>query len=234
MPRRITGKGPLQSVKLRGKTIMLAAPGNSLAPAVIPIKSASGGGDASITGAGQIASVEAHGAPVLAATLQAAGIVGGEVLGAPQIEAAIAAANLVSGEVLGAHSVGAALAAAGIGSAEAFGAQIIAADIAVQGIASPESFGALDLQIVVAGFGVTLAEAFGQPVVSVPGDVWDILCAADVASGEAFGLPVLDFLPARSAPGIEIGRRAMRKKRRAETDRQARHRREAEFFMVGM
>lgn len=42
MPRRITQRGPLQQVTLRGKTIIIAAPGDSLYPAVIP-RSATGG-----------------------------------------------------------------------------------------------------------------------------------------------------------------------------------------------
>jgi hypothetical protein len=36
------------------------------------------------------------------------------------------------------------------------------------------------------------------------------------------------------APSVGIGRRDMRKKRRAEIERQTRRRREIEFFLVGM
>lgn len=110
-----------------------------------------GGGPApaTITGAGQIASTEA--------------------VGAPQIQGGIVTVAIASGEAFGASTIGALLTPQGIASAEAPGAPDVLAGIIAAAIASAESTG----QPVVGATGITCTgiestEAMGQPTV---GDV---------------------------------------------------------------
>lgn len=127
----------------------------------------SGGGAQQITGAGNIASAEAIGVPVIASAIAAAGISSGEAFGAASVSATVSAAGISGGETVSAPDVSAGISAAGIASGEAIGDQGVSAVIASAGIAS--------------------AEEIGQPVVSIPGAAWDIFVAG-IASEELFGL----------------------------------------------
>lgn len=82
--------------------------------------------DADILGAGQIASAEAFGAPVIAAQVDTAGITSAEAFGDASIQAQIYSAGIVTGEQFGeplveAVATDAEILMAGIPSEEAFG-----------------------------------------------------------------------------------------------------------------
>ena len=81
------------------------------------------GADADILGAGQIASAEAFGAPVIAAQVDTAGITSAEAFGDASIQAQIDSAGIATGEQFGEPLVeaDAEILMAGIPSAEAFG-----------------------------------------------------------------------------------------------------------------
>ncbi len=146
-----------------------------------------GGGAASITGAGQIASAEALGQPALNVNIAAVGVTSGEALGSPAVAATVAASGIASTEAAGSPAIAAAVSGSGIASAEAFGSAAVAATVDTAGIASAEAVGAPavggDPAADITAAGIASAEAFGSPVVGV------VVAAAGFASAEAFGQP---------------------------------------------
>ncbi len=65
-----------------------------------------GAGAAAITGAGQIATAEAFGSPVIGAVLDAAGIATAEAFGQPAIAAGVEAVGIASAEAFGSPIIG--------------------------------------------------------------------------------------------------------------------------------
>jgi hypothetical protein len=172
------------------------------------------GSGASISGAGQIVSAEALGAPLFSPAVYAAAIASGEAVGQPSIGAAaasisggsiasleafgasiiaasIAAIGVASAEAIGQPSVGAAVASitgGSIASLEAFGASIIAASISAVAIASAEALGQPSIGAAVAsidGGSIANLEAFGSPVIGLG------IGSTAITSGEALGQPVV-------------------------------------------
>lgn len=110
------------------------------------------GADADILGAGQIASAEAFGAPVIAAQVDTAGIASAEALGAPDLGPQIAAAGITSAEAFGDASIQAQIYSAGIVTGEQFGEPLVEAvatdaEILMAGIPSEEAFGSPQIYV---------------------------------------------------------------------------------------
>ncbi|OUM01663.1 hypothetical protein A8M77_15430 [Variovorax sp. JS1663] len=188
--------------------------GSDCAVAIDVFKAAAAG--SGITGAGQIASGEASGAPTIAATVAPAGIASAQALGTPGVGASIAAIGIASAEALGTPTVGAVVAPAGVASAQALGAPAVGAAITATGIASGEAVGAP----VVNGAGIFAAgipsgEAFGQPSVGAG------IAAAGIGSGEALGQPAVGSgtQPTSSGGGIDPPAWQYRKSKRKKRER---------------
>jgi hypothetical protein len=143
--------------------------GSDCAVAIDVFKASAGGGGASITGAGQIASAEA--------------------LGQPALSVGIAAAGVASAEAFGAVAVSAGVSAAGIATAEAFGSPSVSPSVSAAGVASAEAFGSPALAVAIGAAGIGTGEAFGQPSVSISGEV----IAVGIQSAEAFGAPTISI-----------------------------------------
>ncbi|PTR17493.1 hypothetical protein C8R31_101657 [Nitrosospira sp. Nsp2] len=151
---------------------------------VIP---STGGGAASVTGAGQIASAEAIGQPSLTVNIAAAAVTSAEAFGSSGIAATVAASSIASAEAAGSPAIVASVTASGLAGAEALGSAAIAATVDAAGIASAEAVGspavggAAAAEITAAG--ITSAEALGSPALGVAVE------AAAIASAEALGQP---------------------------------------------
>jgi hypothetical protein len=168
-----------------------------------------------ITGAGQIASEEACGAPEVIAVIIGAGhIASAEAFGQPALSPVISASEISTSEALGAPALAAVIDAAGIASAESFGQPNVYTGQAAQeitgagGLASEEAVGSL------------LVEAVEMPVVPVIGGAGvggkppkmifrshAITGAGAIPSEEAFGLPLIStgIEPAGIVPSEAFG-----------------------------
>lgn len=188
----------------------------------VPPAAATGG---TITGAGNIASAEAFGAPSLAAVVSPASVASAEAIGAPIVVASVVPAGVPTAEAFGAPAIAAQIAPAGLSSAEAIGSAQLAAVVSTAGVATAEAFGApvIGASIVAAGIasaeaigqpalaanvqtsGISSAEAFGQPTVG--GAAAADIFGASIASAEAFGSPALAAVvqPAGVATAEAIG-----------------------------
>lgn len=106
-----------------------------------------------ITGAGQVASVEAIGSPGLTLSINATGIISSEILGQPAVLNSIIAAGITTGETFGTLDLQIVVDLAGIASAEAFGLPVVSVPGAAWGIVD-------------AG-GIVSQEALGNPSVII-------------------------------------------------------------------
>lgn len=151
------------------------------------VPTAAGGGTATVTGAGNIASAEAFGTAVLSPRFAVSGAGG------------IASAEAFGTAVLTNRAT---VSPGGVASAEAFGTAVITWRTLVSpgGITSGEAFGTAVVtsdssRLINGAGGITSAEAFGTAVVT-----WRTLVSpSGIASGEAFGsATVTSDLPAAS------------------------------------
>lgn len=153
----------------------------------------------SITDAGGIASVEAHGGATISVAIAAAGIASAESHGAATISAEVSGASIPSAETFGAPALNAVIQSSGIASAEAFGQPSVSVAGATQeitgsgGIASEESFAAPT--VVVASSGARTFRRYTGPQL-VP-TLWPmpsvhyIHGTVSISSSEAFGRPIV-------------------------------------------
>lgn len=152
---------------------------------------------------GGIASVEAFGLPDAVATVSPAGIATAEAFGSPVIDTPIAATGIASGEAFGVPSAEAAVSLAGIASDEAFGSPTVGGDVALiecSGIGSAATVGLpivsgiapAPLPVPSGGGGSYWSGAvWPRPVVDEPSVAAHEAQLAGIASGEAFGQPVV-------------------------------------------
>jgi hypothetical protein len=168
----------------------------------IPVGTASAGGAASISGAGQIASAEAFGTSVLLLQVSVAGLATGEGIGSVAISGAIAAGGVTSLEAMGSPAFATAIIAAGIANAEAFGQPnvgIAAQEIAGAGnVGSAEALGQPALTVSIEAAGTDSAEAIGRASLLVA------IAAASISTTEAIGQPDVGGDPAQEITSAGI------------------------------
>jgi len=192
----------------------------------------SGGGPASISAAGNIATGGAFGSPTVsqaAAALSPTGIASAGAFGTPALRATAAPTGIASAGAFGTPTLSQAAAAlspsgiatagafgsptisqaavtlspAGIGTGEAHGTPATVPRLDATGISSGQAFGASALAVSLAPAGIGSGEALGTPSATSSGTV----AAAGVASAEAFGAPTLAaaLAPAGVASGQVFG-----------------------------
>ena len=159
-----------------------------------------------ITGAGNIASGEAFGSPVIDRPhIDPSGIASGETFGTPSLALHLSSSGITSGESFGTASVAAPITvtASGIASGEAFGSPVVSLPLVLDpvSIGSQEAFGSPSLLQSVTLFSIDSGEFFGLLTLDSGAD--ELVGVGAMESAESFGAPL--FALAIEVPPAAFG-----------------------------
>jgi len=179
------------------KTVGMSAPtGQQYSILAVEVKGTAGGGSASITGAGAIASAQAFGGATLSPSVLPTGVTSAQAFGSATLSPSVLPTGVASAQAFGSPSLGwnaLLMGVGGISSTEAIGAPSLLVAVAPSGVTSAQAFGGAGVSLSVAATGVGTGEAFGQPNLTWGVLAQNLVDVGGISSAQAFGQPTLTW-----------------------------------------